>query len=257
MAIITDKYLNLAVKTFDESDKYIDIEPVSDVVAQASATLKEIKNAVIDFAAENDADIRGMHEAMTSERGSRRNYSMQSITFAKDSFDDYVNKLMSIPAAAKNGTISEDLSLNAGFFERDKKFNIALFNTDENECVPIPAEDAFDELGHMTTLVKMTDEYMKQLHDKATLVPPKKDVMDGAYAKQYETSLMAIRLMATSMVRFCALLLRHIVNATEELYAHVTSDVPRWQQEEIPKISWKGDEGESPDTEYNRWAIFV
>lgn len=257
MAIIAEKYLNLAVKSFDDADKFIDMEPAGEVAYQATVMLKSIGNAVVDFAMENDADIRKMHDLMSSELGSKRNYNMQNIEFARSSFDEYLGKVFSILDAVKNGTISDDLNLDAAFFERDRKFNIALFSTEENECVPIPAMDAFAEIGHMTTLIKITENFSKQLQDMATKVPEKKDIMDGIHAKQYDTALMAIRLMATSMIRFSAILLRHIVNATAELYDHVTSDAPRWQQAEVPTISWKGDVKSSSDPETNRWAIFL
>lgn len=254
MAIATAKYLNLAVKSFDDADKFIGIEPAGEVAYQASTMLKAIGNAVVDFAMENDDDIRKMYGIMSSELGSKRTYNMQNIAFANDSFNDYIGKVCSIPDAIKNGDVPEDLNLDAAFFDRDRKFNLALFSTDENECVPIPAEDAFAEIGHMQTLIKMTENFSKQLQEMAAKTPAKTDAMDGVYAKQYDMSLMAVRLMATSMVRYSAILLRHIVNATSELFDHVTSDSGRT---EVPTISWKGDAEKSPESQENRWAIFV
>lgn len=257
MAIIDERYLNLAVKSFDDADKYINIEPVSSVADQAVATLRDIKEAIIDFARENQSDIRQLYAAVTSESGSKQNYRMQNTDFAKSSFDEYIGKVITIPEAAKNGTISENLSLDAGFFERDRKFVISLFSNEENEPVPIPAEDAFEELKYMHDLTVITDEFCKQIIDKAAIVPQKTGQMDADYARRYETSIMAVRLMATSMIRFCSILLRHVVNNAAELYDHAMSSRPRWSKDEIPTISWNGDEGKSANTEENRWAIFV
>lgn len=257
MAICIEKYVNIATKTFDDTDHFMGLNTAKEVATKATTMLDDIRAAVIEFATENDVDLRRLHAAVTSEMGSKKNYRMQSIDFAKGSFEEYIAKVLAIPTAIKDGNVPDNMTLNDGFFERDRGFNIALFSVEDNECVPIPAEEAFAEVGHMSTLVEITKDYADKIRNMAENVPEKKDFMDGVYAKSYDIHLNATKLLAMSTIRFCALLLRHIVNSAAELFDHATADKPVWQRGELPTICWRGDNNENSDTESNRWAIFV
>lgn len=254
--IAKEKYLNLAVKTFDDAEKYIDVEPTSEVVKQAVAALNAIKASTIEFSMENHKALMELYSAVTSDRGSKMNYRMQNIEFAKASFDEYIGKVLEVPSAAMNGTLTDGVTIDAGFFMRDCNFIIALFSTEENECVPIPAEEAFEEIK-LQLLAQIVDDFSKHIMDKASMIPTSPEPVDGATAAKLDICRMAIKLMATSMVRFTALLFRHVVNNAVYLYNYAMDDRARWSREEAPSICWKEDDEIPEPDESQRWAVFM
>ncbi len=263
MSVKYEKYVNDAIKTFDEAEKIIDLPNVEAVVNLSVSLLEGIRNGIVSFAEENTECIRNLHKQMSSEMGSKAHYKMQSTAFADSSFKDYIAKVVALPEAIHNGNIPEESSLDAGFFNRDKDFNIAIFSTDENEVVTIPAEDAFNELQYMARLIEFVDWAIGILKDKANLVPKFiGDQMDGVTASKHTMGTKAMKLLATSMVRYAALLYRHLLNNTSQLYQHAMPskyDNP-FERKPIPSIYWGAPNWNDVRTDEDtsdRWAIFV